>query len=117
MRLIAGLPEVTGAVIFLVCTTSDIFIEYFHEPTDIVQPFAPGIDQYINLVGFVRFQVFAVDIFLRDFFRFVQLMPSVNDVFDICAFGFVASSDICSLRGFSIGFTSTADYITKVAAN
>ena len=99
------------------CIRDSIFIEYFHKPTDIVQPFAPGIDQYVNLVEFVRFQMFAANIFLRDFFWFVEQMPSANDVFGICAFGFVASSDICSLRGFGIGFTSTADYITKVAAN
>ena len=80
----------TGALIFLVCTTCDIFIEYFHEPTDIVKPLSPGIDQSVKLLVFVRFQRFSVDIFLRDFFGFVQLMPSANDIFDICVSGSVA---------------------------
>ena len=80
----------TGALIFLVCTTCDIFIEYFHEPTDIVKPLSPGIDQNIKLFVFVRFQVFSVDKFLRDIFWFVEQMPSVNNVLCISTVGTIA---------------------------
>ena len=80
----------TGALIFLVCTTCDIFIEYFHEPTDIVKTLSPGIDQNIKLFVFVRFQLFSVDKFLRDLFWFVEQMPSANNVFGIRVVGTIA---------------------------
>ena len=48
-----------------------------------MKPFAPGIDQNINLIEFVWFQMFTVDVFLRNIFRLVEQMPSTNDVFSI----------------------------------
>ena len=50
-----------------------------------MKPLAPGIDQYIDLVEFVRFQMFSVDKLLRNFFRLEELMPAVNNVFGRCA--------------------------------
>ena len=38
------------------------------------------IDQYIDLVEFVRFQMFSVDKLLRNFFRLEELMPAANHV-------------------------------------
>ena len=73
----------TSAVVFFVCPTSDIFIKTFHEPADVMKPFAPGIDQNVDPVEFVRFQVFAVDVLLRNIFRLVEQMPSTNDVFSV----------------------------------
>ena len=49
-----------------------------------MKPFAPSVDQHVNLVEFVRFEMFTVDIFLRDIFRLVEQMPTANDVFGIC---------------------------------
>ena len=50
-----------------------------------LKPLAPGIDQYIDLVEFVRFQMFSVDKLLRNFFRLEKLMPAANNVFGRCA--------------------------------
>ena len=50
-----------------------------------MKPLAPDIDQYIDLVEFVRFQMFSVDKLLRNFFRLEELMPAANHVFGRCA--------------------------------
>ena len=54
-----------------------------------MKPLAPGIDQYIDLVEFVRFQMFSFDELLRNFFRLEELMPAANNVFGRCAIGAV----------------------------
>jgi len=83
MGFVTRLPEVAVALVFFVCLTSDVFNEYFHESADIVKTFAPGVDQNVNLIEFVRLQMFNVDVFLRNIFRFVEQMPSGNDVFSV----------------------------------
>lgn len=80
-------PEVTGALVFFICTSCNILVEHFQEPANVVKPFAPGIDQNIKLIAFVGFQMFAVDKFLRDFFSLVELVPSLNNVFCLSVVG------------------------------
>ena len=44
MRFKSRLPEVASAVIFFVSHASDVLVEHFHKPTDVVKSGPSGIN-------------------------------------------------------------------------
>ena len=68
-----------GTVVFFVGPPSNPFIEYFHEPADVVESGTPGVDQGVERFLFERFKRFIVTEFLRDFGTAINPVPALDD--------------------------------------
>ena len=77
----------TGAFIFFIGLSGNFLVKHLHEPANVVKPFAPGIDENVDLATFVRLQMFAINKLLRDFIGLEELMPASNNDFGRCAVG------------------------------